>query len=195
MRSPLERPWSAMDMRSRVRGESIEEIADRKFYRRFDARGSRLRTVYSRTLENWGASYPAEQIFVGFIEDIHFNPEELLRSVYGFLGVDAAFQPPTPDKKVHSRSADTMPTRLAAHLARTYQDELARLEEVFGGYTSFWRYCGTRLSEGAFDDERIAYPLWDSSLWEEWRASEQGPAGTREVGLQSGPLSSLQAVR
>jgi hypothetical protein len=80
MRSPLERPWSAMDMRTRIRGESIEEIKDKKFYRRFDARGSWLRTVYSRTLENWGAFYPEDQIFVGFLEDVHLFPGRLLGS-------------------------------------------------------------------------------------------------------------------
>ena len=149
-------------------------------------------TNYLRTLEIWQEFYPEEQIFVGFTEDVHFYPEELLRSVFGFLGVDTSYKPPTPAKKVHSRSADTMSTRVASHLAGTYQDELVRLEERFGGYTSFWRYCGARLLEGAFDEVRIPYPLWESSLWEEWKTSEHG---TKEVGLRSGPLSSLQAVR
>jgi hypothetical protein len=63
---------------------------------------------------------------------------------------------------------------------------------MFGGYASFWRYCGARLAEEPIEEDRIPYPLWDSFLWEEWKTSEHG-AG--EVGLRSGPLSSLQAVR
>ena len=94
MRSPLERPWSAMDMRTRIRGESIEEIKDKKFYRRFDNKGSRIRTEYSRTLENWGAFYPADRIFVGFLEDVHFFPDRLLGDLYAFLGVAPDFRPP-----------------------------------------------------------------------------------------------------
>jgi hypothetical protein len=85
-----------------------------------------------------------------------------------------------------------MSTRVASHLARTYKDQLARLEERFGGYTSFWRYCAARLAEEGIEQDRVPYPLWDSSLWKEWKASEHG---TNEVGLQSGPLSSLQAIR
>jgi hypothetical protein len=171
---------------------SAESVSEDRMLKEFERKGSRSLTDYLRTLEIWQRFYPEEQIFVGFTEDVHFNPEELLESVFGFLGVDTSFRPPTPEKKVHSRSADTMSTRVAAHLARTYKDELARLEENFGGYTSFWRYCGARLADETIEEDKIPYPLWDSSLWEEWKASEHG---TKEVGLRSGPLSSLQAVR
>src|SRR5215210_6871678 len=136
MRSPIERPWSAMDMRLRLRGQSVGELKDRKFYRRFDNRGSRMRTDYLRTLENWGAFYPEERIFVGFLEDIHFFPAELLRSLYEFLGVDPSFEPPLTEKKVHSRSAGTMPVKVAVHLAHNFREEISRLEERFGGYAS-----------------------------------------------------------
>ena len=66
MRNPIERPWSAMEMRLRIRGHELHEVKDRKFYRRFDNKGSRLRTHYLRTLESWGSYYPEEQVFVGF---------------------------------------------------------------------------------------------------------------------------------
>ncbi len=44
-----------------------------KFYRRFDARGSWLRTVYSRTLENWGFFGPADRFFVAFRENVRLS--------------------------------------------------------------------------------------------------------------------------
>jgi hypothetical protein len=193
MRNPIERDWSQTVMSfDKAEKGSAESVSEEKLLKQFERKGSRTLTDYLRTLETWQDFYPEEQIFVGFTEDVHFYPEELLRSVFGFLSVDTSYQPPTPAKKVHSRSSDTMSTRVAAHLAGTYKDELMQLEERFGGYTSFWRYCGARLSEGAFEEERIPYPLWDSSLWDEWKSSEHG---TKEVGLMSGPLSSLQAVR
>ena len=74
MRNPVERPWSAMDMRLRIRGHEVHEVKDRKFYRRFDNKGSRLRTDYLRTLESWGSYYPEEQVFVGFLEDVASSP-------------------------------------------------------------------------------------------------------------------------
>jgi hypothetical protein len=45
-------------MRLRLRGQAVYEVKDRKFYRRFDNKGSRLRTDYLETLENWGTFYP-----------------------------------------------------------------------------------------------------------------------------------------
>ena len=183
-----------MDMRTRIRGESIEEIADRKFYRRFDARGSRLRTEYSRTLENWGAFYPEERIFVGFLEDVHFFPDRLLEDLYGFLGVDPDFKPPGADRKVHSGKQETIPTRFAVHLARAYHEEMKTLHERLGGYASFWLYCAERLMEEPPSGERIPYPLYASPLWDEWvGGSGPGPDGRPCYG--SGTLASTRTAR
>jgi hypothetical protein len=184
MRNPIERPWSAMDMRLRIRGEEMHEVKDRKFYRRFDNKGSRLRTDYVRTLERWGAFYPEEQIFVGFLEDVRFFPRELLRSLYEFLGVDPAFEPKDVTRKVHSGKQDIIPTRFAVHLARAYYEETKELHERFGGYASFWLHCARRLTEAPLQEEYIAYPFWESSLWERWE-------GSLDLTMQSGPLSSV----
>jgi hypothetical protein len=183
MRNPIERPWSAMDMRLRIRGEEMHEVKDRKFYRRFDNKGSRSRTDYVRTLERWGAFYPEEQIFVGFLEDVRFFPRELLRSLYEFLGVDPAFEPKDVTRKVHSGQQDIIPTRFAVHLARAYYEETKELHERFGGYASFWLHCARRLTEAPLQEEYIAYPFWESSLWERWE-------GSLDLTMQSGPLSS-----
>jgi hypothetical protein len=129
---------------------------------------------------------------VGFLEDVSLFPGELLARLYGFLGADPSFQPPSLNKKIHSRSSDTMPTSLAAFLAHEYMEETERLADLFGGYASFWNYCAKRLIEDPPEEERIAYPLWGSSLWEEWKTSEQGASGAE---LRSGTLSSLQAVQ
>jgi hypothetical protein len=187
MRNPIERPWSAMDMRLRIRGQEVHEVKDRKFYRRFDNRGSRSRTDYLRTLENWGAFYPQEQIFVGFLEDVRFFPRELLRSVYSFLGVDPAFEPPLTEKKIHSGSRDTIPTRFAVYLARAYHEELRALHERFGGYASFWLYCAERLINDPPSEEHLTYPFWESPLWDEWE-------GSQGMTMQSGSLSSVRAA-
>ncbi len=188
MRSPIERPWSAMDMRTRIRGESIAEISDTKSYRRFGARGSRLRTEYSRTLENWGSSYPWEQIFVGFLEDVRFFPDRLLKDLYDFLNVDAGFEPPSANRKVHSGLQETIPTRFAAHLAQSYHEEIARLDERFGGHASFWLYCAERLMEDPPPEEHIPYPLYASSLWEEW-VGGSGPGPYERPLYSSGALA------
>jgi len=187
MRNPIERPWSAMDMRLRIRGQEVHEVKDRKFYRRFDNKGSRLRTDYLGTLERWGAFYPEEQIFVGFLEDVRFFPQELLRSLYSFLGVDPSFEHGHVTRKVHPGQQDTIPTRFAVHLALAYHEQIKALDERFGGYASFWLHCTQMLIEAPPQEDLVPHPLWESPLWEEWE-------GSREIIMSSGPLSSVRAA-
>lgn len=184
IRNPIERPWSVADMGLRNSGRSVKAISDKNLYRWADNKRVRRMTNYLRTLKNWNAFYPEEQIFVGFLEDIHFYPGELLESVYEFLGVNSSFKPPEIDKKIHSGFNSTMPARFAAHLANSYYEEARRLSESFGGYASFWLHCADSLIEDLPNEEQIPYPLCESPLWEEWKEG-------REVAMQSGPLSSV----
>jgi hypothetical protein len=190
MRNPIERAWSQVVMRFDKSGKKNVASARRKrLLRNFESEGSRSRTDYLRTLENWGAFYSEEQIFVGFLEDIHFYPEKLLDSVYEFLGVDASFKPPGVGEKVHARSAGSMPIDAAVYLAQLYEEELSRLEEHFGGYTAFWRYCAGWLAGDPPADETVPYPLWESASWPRWVEKRSEPPG-----FQSGPLPSVPAV-
>lgn len=190
MRNPIERAWSQVVMRFDKSGKKNVASARRKRLRRnFESEGSRSRTDYLRTLENWTSFYPEERIFLGFLEDIHFYPEELLESVYGFLGVDPSFKPQGVGEKVHSRSASRMPAEPAAYLARLYREELSRLDGRFGGYASFWRYCAESLAERPPEEENLPYPLWESAIWEEWINGSSG-----RPDLQSGPLPSVQTL-
>jgi hypothetical protein len=195
MRNPIERAWSQSLMDSR--GRDIEDVPDEEFHRHFEGRRSRMFSDYLRTLENWGAFFPRGQIFVGFLEDVHFYPNRLLGRLYRFLGVDPSADYRVIRRKIHSRDVETMPTRLATQLARIYLEDARALEGRFGGYASFWCHSAERLVETPLEGERVAYPLWESSLWEEWiKESEQRPApGAREARPQSGPLPSVQVVR
>src|SRR3712207_5919247 len=134
MRNPVERPWSLMDMGFRARGRSLEEASARRLYRRFDGERVRLMTDYLRTLENWGSFYPEDRIFVGFLEDVHFFPEELLGRLYDFLGVDPSFKHKVIRRKVHSGYQSTIPRKFAVYLARAYFTKLQELQECFEGY-------------------------------------------------------------
>ena len=196
MRNPIERAWSQTVMRWAKSGEQdMGTVKDEKLYRSFEREGSRSRTDYLRTLENWGSFYPEEQIFVGFLEDVHFFPTDLLGRVYDFLGVDPAFQPPGVGKKVHSRSSGRIPTQAAVRLALIYRDEILPLSERFGGYASFWLHCAERLIEDPPQEETVPYPLFGSYLWEEWTTG--GPkdfSGGVPQRVQSGPLSAIQAA-
>jgi hypothetical protein len=184
VRNPIERAWSQLAMRFDKAGKrSIGSLRHRGLQRNFEREGNRTRTDYLQTLENWSAFYPPERIFVGFLEDVHFYPGQLLGSVYEFLGVDVSFRPQGIGKKVHTRSAGRIRTESAVFLARLYKEELSRLSESFGGYASFWLYCAERLAGSPPEDEYLPYPLWESAIWEEWIKE-----GAERPGYQSGPL-------
>jgi hypothetical protein len=188
MRNPIERAWSQLVMRLDKSGKrDTNSVPYERLRRSFEKEGSRARTDYLRTLENWGAFYPEERIFVGFLEDIHFYPGELLGAVYRFLGVDASFRPRGVGQKVHARSAGRMTAGAAVYLAGLYREELARLNEHFGGYASFWRYSAEKLVASPPEEEYLPYPLWESAIWEEWIEE-----GSGSLGFQSGLLSNVR---
>ncbi|CAA9224589.1 MAG: hypothetical protein AVDCRST_MAG93-603 [uncultured Chloroflexia bacterium] len=193
MRNPIERAWSQAIMRLTNKGHAVDETAEEQFHRRFGRRASRLRTDYVRTLENWSSSYPKEHIFVGFLEDISLHPDELLRTLYAFLGVDSSFRPRARKEKIHSTPVSKMPASIAVYLARSYVEDLENLSERFGGYASFWLHCARRLIEDPPNEELIAYPFWETSYWEEWAGAfpENDPSNT-VTRLGSGPLRSIQ---
>jgi hypothetical protein len=169
MRNPIERAWSQAAMRFDKAGKRPADVGSSKRLRRlFEREGSRNRTDYLRTLQNWGSFYPEERIFVGFLEDVHFFPEELLRRVYDFLGVNPAFKPRGLGQKIHVRSAGRVPTFPMVELARTYVDEAYRLEERFEGYASFWRHSVQSLAENPPPEDTVPYPFWESYLWSAW---------------------------
>jgi hypothetical protein len=195
MRNPIERAWSQTVMSfDKVEKGSFSSVSEEELFKRIGRNSTYKLSNYLRTFENWGAFYPAERFFVGFLEDSHFLPVELLRSMYSFLGVDPSFEPPLTEKKIHARSAGTMPTKVAVHLAHNFREEISRLEERFGGYASFWLYCANRLIEDPHEGEEMTYPLFESSLWEEWAAGPGSSTGLGSRQVQSGPLASIQVA-
>ena len=190
MRNPIERAWSQLVMRLDKEGlRDIDPSRYRKLQNNFEREGYQARTNYLNTLENWSEFYPEEQIFVGFLEDVHFFPEQLLRGVYEFLGVDASFRPRGIGEKVHVRSAGTMLAESAAYLARAYLPDSGALEKHFGGYASFWHYCAERLTSNPPEGQFLSYPLWQSEIWNEW--VEEGTGRPR---YQSGPLHLVKTL-
>ncbi len=197
LRNPIERAWSQVVMSfDKAEKGSAESISEEELIRRAGHEGTRLLTNYSRTLENWGAFYPEDQIFLGFLEDVHFFPKELLNNVHAYLGVDPYVEASLTTKKIHSRSADRMPTRVAVHLAQNYHQEIARLAERFGGYASFWLHCAETLINEPPRDDTLPYPLYRSSLWEEWiNASDRSSREVLPGRIQSGVLASVRIAR
>lgn len=193
MRNPVERAWSAASMAFRVAGRDAGTLSKEELRPHLVGKRARRMTDYLGTLEGWGRFYPPEQIFVGFIEDISFFPAELLSRLYAFLGTDQSVAYRVISRKVHSGAASTIPTKAASSLSAAYREETRLLEERFDGYAAFWRYCADRLADDPPPEDSIPYPLWESSIWQDWVGESKG-SGAQRVRLQSGPLASVRAV-
>lgn len=186
MRNPGERPYSFAIMHLRnleVTGRGAEATADGPFFESFFRQPSMVsHTSYLRSLEKWRRFYPDEQIFVGFLEDIHFHPVRLLHRLYGLLEVDPSHAREAKRRKINPGAQENMPIRVAARSARTYHKDLQRLSTRFGGYAYFWLYGAGKLVNGTLDEDKISYPLWKSRLWEEWKEEPRpfAPPGTQD---------------
>jgi hypothetical protein len=182
MRNPVERAWSATAMSFRKLGRAMETMTDRELDARLGGRRVRLLTDYLKTLENWGSFFPPEQIFVGFLEDVHLYPEDFMARLYDFLGADPDAPYRVIRQKVHSGSNESIPLRSASYLFGAYRDEIRDLDRRFGGYASFWNHCAERLADEPPAEGSLPYPFWETPMWEEWLDG-------RTPRLQSGPLS------
>jgi hypothetical protein len=183
MRNPIERAWSQALMFARKSGASREALLPH-----LEREHSVARSDYLRTLDTWGACYPEEQIYVGFVEDIHFHPEQVLSGVYSFLGVSELERAPYARQRVNENSAKAIPRDAVVRLADLYGDLIDGLDERFGGWASWWRYARDRLVEHT-DEGGAPYPLYLTELWSDW-LNETGTRGVPP--LQSGPLGSLE---
>ncbi len=180
LRNPIERAWSHAQMEL-VRMGKDATPSDDAFKAHFNSVSSRRLSHYKRTLDIWGASFPNENFFVGYLEDIQFRPARMVRSVYEFLGV-ATDDSHVIRRKIHVGGVETMPTHLASYLAELYLPQLARLHRLLGGHASRWFRMAEHLLENPPSDPEIPYPLSESSLWAQvW--DKQGPPA-----FQSGPL-------
>jgi Sulfotransferase family len=186
MRNPIERAWSHAMMEVRNRSASDSDIP--RLLRHFEGEGSRLRTDYMRTIEIWGEHYPAEQIFLGFFEDVHFHPEALLGRVCEFIGITPLERWPDATSRVYGSSVVSIPGELAIALAELYQDPTRELASRFGGYASWWHYCAEWLVENR-PEAGVPTPLYTSPVWSAWLAGRDSQIPIPQ--LQSAPLSRI----
>lgn len=148
MRDPIARTWSGLRMYARHRAIDVGSEA---FLMEYARRSSvMLRSDYVRTLSIWEAHYPAEQIFLGFLEELA-EPEDLLLRLYRFLGVDASPRhiPGFARSKVHAGRPQEMPRAFARQLAREHHAQLQALHARFGGYATRWLESAEAILDGA----------------------------------------------
>src|SRR5688572_28682213 len=88
LRNPVDRAWSqaVMDLGHR-RGRKASDIPEAEAIEFVESEPCRRRGAYPDILASWLASFPREQLFIGFFEDIVERPRMLLTEVFRHLRV------------------------------------------------------------------------------------------------------------
>jgi hypothetical protein len=88
LRNPVDRSYSVYQMNLRNQGTN-SGVA----YAEALASDHNLRETYADKLEGYYALFPKDQIRIVLLDDLEGRPEAVMRGLFDFLGVDAAFRP------------------------------------------------------------------------------------------------------
>jgi hypothetical protein len=144
LRDPIERAWSQVRFDwTRGAREKMDDIEDMKAF--IDSPLATLRSDYVRMLDNWGRHFRAEQIFIGYYEDIQQQPAALLERVHQFLGVEPQpLQEEMLAQRVNQSREAEMPGEIRTYLIQKYGAQLAELSKRLGGPAVKWREDASR---------------------------------------------------
>jgi len=139
MRDPIHRAWSharkdyakywAKD------GKVLEDATVDDLRPFFESENVANRGDYLACLQAWFEHFPPEQIWTGFMEDVAAGEEaKVLRSVFGFLGVDTNLEIDEAEAKkvVNPRPPIQMPDGLEAYLKELLYGQNQGLRELLG---------------------------------------------------------------
>lgn len=141
MRDPIDRSWShARKDLSNLYNKPLEEIPSDTVIKWFNESECALRSDYVRTLDIWSSHFAKEQIFIGFLEEIMFDPEDFLLRIYEFLGVEKSIKylPKTLHAAVNARKKINIAPEYEYELAKIHEPKLAQLKEKFDTYPKQW---------------------------------------------------------
>lgn len=149
LRNPVERAWSALAMHFREHYAGIDTIPEAEIEARLRKAKAWRHGEYLLNLAGWEAHYPAEQILIGFFDELAADPAGLLRRILAFLGVDSseAALPAEVARASNPGRGEQVPERFERVLARALVAEVRALDARFANpHTHRWlAYTEERL--------------------------------------------------
>lgn len=143
LRDPIARAWSSVvnnlgkKMRRNIASVSLDEI-----YARIDTPGFRLRCDYARMIRMWRSVLGEDRLFVGYMEEIKANPEDLFDRICDFLNIERASSVVLPHLSTGvnttAKFSAPMPREVRRHLARSLMPMIDDAATLLGGYAERW---------------------------------------------------------
>ncbi len=94
------------------KGKDVERLSEMELMRAINSQHSR--TDYSRSISRWEDVFGADNLFIGFFEDLQHRPEELLKDICEFIDVpyDTMYFTETCRKNIFNGPQHKMPQNI-----------------------------------------------------------------------------------
>lgn len=135
VRDPVARAWShaKKDLVVRRKRASMADVPDAEFMEFFQDPYQLACGRYSVSIARWQRALAPGHLFIGRFEDIVQRPEELLRQLYAFLGLDWDERyASVARKKVNPTNEEAIPDRYKGRLTDLFGDEIEYLKQIQG---------------------------------------------------------------
>jgi hypothetical protein len=142
MREPIRRQWSQAAMFL-----AAEEMNGRRSgpeaLKAYLGRDDNLRqSLYHANLQRWREVFSDDQLYIGALEEIEKDPEQILRSILEFLGLDPGrfdWKAAATGERVNRREYSPVPDEMSRALAAKFLPDLERLHrELNRDFTRDW---------------------------------------------------------
>jgi hypothetical protein len=150
VRNPIDRAWSAARRVFSKRYEKFwEEIDEDEIYDFFknqtanydgDYEPSLNYGEYSKIINKWLSEFPAEQLFVGFFDDISRRPKALMEEILEFLDVHVDIDwDDFPLYSVFNKNPNVeLPSKFKEYLEQLFSDDIESLADQYGEKVADW---------------------------------------------------------
>ncbi len=140
MRDPVARAWSQILHQCRSEGRDAARMpAPELIAMTQDARFAAL-SDYARTLDDISAVFPAEQVWLGFYEDIHADRAAALSDICRFIGTDfdrVWFR--DLSRRYNISQAVALPDAVRSALGERYRGLVEAVEQRVGRVPEAWK--------------------------------------------------------
>jgi hypothetical protein len=140
LRNPVDRAWSSVFTMFKVWGKSVNLSDEDELMSYLEGSYQRSLGAHIQNLDRWMQVFPKERIFIDYFENIALNPDDLLVSIFKFLGIreDAKYIHALSRQVIMSGPGIEMPEKIRKFLSEMYIDDLRLLHERFGSYATKW---------------------------------------------------------
>jgi len=142
LRNPVDRIWSDAAMTLLLStGRPLAEQGEDAVWAFLSAASCHRHSNYLGALERWQRYFPAEQLHIGFFDELVEDPQGYFERVLAFLGLSngAAGIPADVRVRRNERTYPAMPGSVQAYLAAAYHEKVRALHRRFQNrHTAKW---------------------------------------------------------